>query len=387
VSDGTEIGTMLLKDIRPGPDGSYPDALADMGGILYFRADDGTSGSEPWISDGTPVGTLRLKDVNPGAAGSFPLEFAKVGSSVYFDADDGIHGRELWVSDGSEPGTHLAHNIAPGLVGSYPQHLTAGDGVLFFSASDDSLGYELWRADDAGARLVKDISPGPGSSLPEYLVYANGLLHLVPVIPSRKPWTSDGTEEGTVEIQLNATSARDLFAHGDAVYFSAVEDGDDGFELFKTDGSTAYKVSDIEPGPAGSSPLHFASVGDRLFFSASSSANGRELFALVDGGTIGVSDERVSAPPRWGLRVAPNPAASWTAIRFSIVERGTVTLDVFDPSGRRVRRLLHGQLTPGDHYVTWDRRSDAGHMVAPGVYFARLSRAGEVASERIVLSR
>ena len=37
--------------------------MVEMGGILYFAADDGIHGWEPWRSDGTVAGTYMVKDV------------------------------------------------------------------------------------------------------------------------------------------------------------------------------------------------------------------------------------------------------------------------------------------------------------------------------------
>ena len=43
-----------------------------MGGTLFFRANDGTSGFELWKSDGTANGTSLVKDINNGASTSWP---------------------------------------------------------------------------------------------------------------------------------------------------------------------------------------------------------------------------------------------------------------------------------------------------------------------------
>ena len=110
-SDGTEGGTVLVKDVQPGPGSSLPgffadDALlVDVNGTLYFAADDGVTGSELWRSDGTEAGTLRVKDVRPGADGSSPASLVDVSGTLYFAADDGVNGGELWKSDGTEAGT------------------------------------------------------------------------------------------------------------------------------------------------------------------------------------------------------------------------------------------------------------------------------------------
>lgn len=95
VSDGTFRGTRLLE-LRPGPQGSYPQALAAIGGRLLFAAEDGETGLEPWISDGTRGGTRRLGDLAPGPDASSPSSFTATDRLLFFGADDGTHGRELW---------------------------------------------------------------------------------------------------------------------------------------------------------------------------------------------------------------------------------------------------------------------------------------------------
>jgi ELWxxDGT repeat protein len=65
--------------------------------MVLFSADDGSSGAELWESDGTAGGTLLAKDINPGPMGSSPFGLTNTSGKVYFQADDGAHGIELWV--------------------------------------------------------------------------------------------------------------------------------------------------------------------------------------------------------------------------------------------------------------------------------------------------
>ena len=88
---------MRVKDINSGGGSSGPDKLTAVGNTLYFRADDGTSGTELWKSDGTDSGTVRVKDINSGGS-SGPEQLTAVGNTLYFRANDGINGTELWKS-------------------------------------------------------------------------------------------------------------------------------------------------------------------------------------------------------------------------------------------------------------------------------------------------
>jgi hypothetical protein len=49
-----------------------------------------------------------------------------------------------------------------------------------------------------------------------------------------------------------------------------------------------------------------------------------------------------------------------------------VRLVIYDLSGRRIRALLDETMPPGEHAVEWPCSSDAGNLVAPGVYHAIL---------------
>jgi ELWxxDGT repeat protein len=59
---------VLVKDINAGAGGSSPANLMAFEGMLYFRANDGSSGIELWKSDGTADGTVLVFDLNAGAA-------------------------------------------------------------------------------------------------------------------------------------------------------------------------------------------------------------------------------------------------------------------------------------------------------------------------------
>ena len=69
-----------------------------VGDTLFFAANDGVHGTELWKSDGTEAGTVLVKDINPGvtsygyAFGSNPFRLTAVGGTLFFRANDGEHG-------------------------------------------------------------------------------------------------------------------------------------------------------------------------------------------------------------------------------------------------------------------------------------------------------
>jgi ELWxxDGT repeat protein len=110
-----------------------------LNGTLFFVANDGVAGVELWKSDGTEAGTLLVKDIRPGPGSSLaPLPLGELNGTLFFPADDGITGMELWRSDGTEAGTQRVKDIQPGSGGSFSSSsqpsLTEVSGTLFFSA-------------------------------------------------------------------------------------------------------------------------------------------------------------------------------------------------------------------------------------------------------------
>src|SRR5438067_13780239 len=73
-----------------------------------------------------------LKDINTTTLGSNPEQVVDVGGMAFFVANDGVHGFELWKSDGTADGTRMVKDIVPGPGSSLAGGLTAVDRTLFF---------------------------------------------------------------------------------------------------------------------------------------------------------------------------------------------------------------------------------------------------------------
>jgi hypothetical protein len=69
----------------------------------------------------------------------------------------------------------------------------------------------------------------------------------------------------------------------------------------------------------------------------------------------------------------PNPSAGSSRVLLAMPEMGSAKLEVFDANGRLVRTLVSGELSAGQHVVTWAGRDDGGRLVSSGLYYYRLS--------------
>ncbi len=83
----------------------------------------------------------------------------------------------------------------------------------------------------------------------------------------------------------------------------------------------------------------------------------------------------------------PNPARDVTTFKFELAEPGSVSLEVYDLAGRKVRTLYEGRAEAGAKEVVWNVADDAGRPVAPGVYVYRLRTSGGTMSRRLVTTR
>lgn len=326
ISDGTVVGTGLLKDINPGSDSSSANNFVLMNGILYFTAFTAAEGRELWRTDGTPNGTTLVKDVVPGRSSSDTTSnyhLFSTGSYLLLSAPTPSSGMELWGSDGTNNGTKLLKDINPGASSSNPANFSRYNNIVLFTATDLAHGNEIWKTDGTsnGTMLLKDIYPGVKSSVSfleslglsvfngRFYFAANDSTH------GSELWSTDGTTQNTAmvkDIEPGPMSGVPFFYSplpvGNKMIFSA-STTTNGFELWQTDGTEAgtQLFKDILPGPRSS----YASIlppylfdlnaqtvyyglfqGNKFFFEADDSLHGRELWISdgTPGGTMMTKD-------------------------------------------------------------------------------------------------
>ena len=157
-TDGTAAGTLQVKDIYPGTESSnlgygwiFNDGYSGLTlfkNELYFSAKDGKSqpyhGQELWKTNGTEAGTVMVKDIVAGTGDSSPEFFTIYNNSLYFAAGSSNSSRVIWrTTDGTESNTVSISGVLN------PNYLTVSNGILYFSAyaSSGSVGTELYRLD------------------------------------------------------------------------------------------------------------------------------------------------------------------------------------------------------------------------------------------------
>src|SRR5262249_9870988 len=108
--------------------------------------------------------------------------------------------------------------------------------------------------------------------------------------------------------------------------------------------------------------------------------------AVATGTFAGVTPD--SPPAEFSVRVVRSVAHPVATFAFTTTRPGPVRIELYDLTGRRVRRLLdEPSVAPGLHNVTMDGRSDQGDRLDGGVYFYRLQAAERSATGRFVIVR
>jgi ELWxxDGT repeat protein len=186
-----------------------------------------------WALPGAAQPSL-VKDVAPGVfepqgATSSLSGFTPVGSRAVFlvgRANETDSGSELWVTDGTDGGTERLRSFF-----GLNTKMAGGDGrTAFFFVS-------------------VLLFPGPASTT---------------------LWRTDGTAEGTFPLARLAATGEVLIHEGELVFNGCATQTD--CEPWASDGTVAgtRRLRDITPGAYGGDPHGFLSVGERLYFFATS---------------------------------------------------------------------------------------------------------------------
>ncbi len=98
-------------------------------------------------------------------------------------------------------------------------------------------------------------------------------------------------------------------------------------------------------------------------------------------------EESVATVPTWGLSPKPNPFTERVSISYLLPLRTSVTLRIYDSSGRLVRTLVEQQQDPGPHQSEWRGEDSDGNLLPSGTYMAILTSGPRRLSRRLTLLR
>lgn len=209
-------------------------------------------------------------------------------------------GEELVRVNSTTGLTTLVKDIEPGTGDGVPacgaSHSTAVlNGRMYFVGHTSAEGNELWSTDGttAGTQLVTALLPGPASAGHGLLFSGNGKLYLSSSNPNGnpEPYCYDPATNTLALLKeiipgsAEGSAPRDFTVYGDRVVFTATSSA--GRELWVTDGTTAGTVMLADIHPLGSAdPVLLTKVGSSIYFFAKDDLRGIKLMKLDHRGTI-----------------------------------------------------------------------------------------------------
>ncbi|HEX8278776.1 MAG TPA: T9SS type A sorting domain-containing protein, partial [Segetibacter sp.] len=276
-SDGSDVGTFSLKtdlvDLNL--------KTASVGDLLFFQY---PGGGGLWKTDGTTAGTTLIKAFQ---SASDPHDLIGYNGKLYFGAFTGsVDG--LWTSDGTSVGTAKVSDDVIGVT-----NFTPVNDVLYFSATANpatlgSIGYELFKTDGtlSGTKLVKDLTPGSGSSSLNHFIQDKNLLYF---FINDNLWKTDGTATGTEFISNigdgGVAPANVVNADGKLYILRSSGKG-----LYQSDGTSSGSNAVNDANLSGVSIPSFnnklLAVGSKVFFMGETYAYGQEIYISVENSVL-----------------------------------------------------------------------------------------------------
>jgi ELWxxDGT repeat protein len=281
----TLLSAQLVSDAATP--GTLRLEMVAVGTKLFFNGYYAEHATELWVRDGTAGGTGLVKDLDP-ATTSQVSQLRNVGGTLMFYAVTPEAGGAIWKSDGTAAGTVMAVDPLPGPEFASIRDLTVVNGRLFFSASVNGTS-SVYQTDGtaAGTRVVTTISSFSGG----FTASGNKLYW----VDSGALRLYDRTLDAVYTVNNAGAFPGNLTDVNGTLYFTA-SDTQTGVELWKvTNNSTAARVKDVRPGTAGSYPQNLTNVNGTLMFYADDGAGQRGLWK--SNGTSSGTTFVKAAPP------------------------------------------------------------------------------------------
>ncbi|MEJ7590445.1 MAG: hypothetical protein WKF77_02780 [Planctomycetaceae bacterium] len=207
-TDGTQAGTKFVFDTTQAGGGATQIPIAGINGQLLFQAFDPLHGIEIWITDNTPAGAHLLKDLAPGTFDSIVIDSITYKNEVLLQIyDTSLQRSGFFRTDGTAEGTEPLFED--------PEELNPATGFYafqFLRATDDFAYLVLHRqaTDDlirTDGTLEGTQSLGQFTHILATTVFKNQLAFVADQSGTGiSLWTSDGSQQGTQEIQLLGSS-------------------------------------------------------------------------------------------------------------------------------------------------------------------------------------
>jgi flagellar hook assembly protein FlgD len=83
--------------------------------------------------------------------------------------------------------------------------------------------------------------------------------------------------------------------------------------------------------------------------------------------------------------IYPNPFSGQTTISFHLEDEAQLNLDIYSLDGRKVASLVNGNISAGNHEITWDGTGLQGQKLNAGIYLCTLKTNSVITTQKIIL--
>jgi ELWxxDGT repeat protein len=200
--------------------------------------------------------------------------------------------------------------------------------------------------------ILKDIRPGSIGSFPRSFTRIGSTLYFVADdgTTGYELWKSDGTSAGTVRVKDISPGSvgsypSELTNVGGTLYFRA-NDGTAGSELWRSDGTSAgtVRVKDIRAGITGSFPTSLTNVGGTLYFTAEDGSTSGEVWKS-DGTSAGTVLVKEIRPGNTGSY--PSGLTNISGTLYFAASDGTTGSELWKSNGTSAGTVRVKDIVPG----------------------------------------
>lgn len=389
-SDGGFIVVGETESFGAGWDDFYLLRTNALGDTLWTKTYGGGHFDEGWsvqeTSDGGFIMTGMTRSFGAGSYDVYVIKTDSAGDTLWTRTiggsawDAGYAVRETFNGDFIVVGE--TGSFGPGSYAVYLSRLNSTGDILWtrtYGGSSEDVGRDVQETSDGGF-IITGFTWSFGPDMRNvYIVRTDSIGDTL--------WTrtygGNTTDVGNSVIE---TSCGNYVIAGETDSFGAGE-SDIYLLMLDANGDTLWTAT--YGGPDEDSGFSVIQTDDGGFIVTgeytSPGAGWPELYLLKLYACVGIVEEESATVQHFQVSGGiPNPFMGNTLINYELPVTSTVSIDIYDLYGRRIRKIEEGQVDIGSHAAFWDGKDEYGSETPDGIYFLVFQADGCSATRKLL---